>query len=208
MPNIKLKPGEENLVNLRNPAALSAYMRGDLEGAILASTPGGIEAQEKAGQQMLVASGALLPKRINNYPKITREEITAATGIVFGEETDGIFLQATLPEGWKIVPTEHDMWTDLLDAQGCKRAGIFYKAAFYDRNAHICFETRYYVANDYAKPMNTLYVYDTKTKQRLYTAGTVDNEDYKKREQLYDTAKQWLAEHYPQHANPFAYWQE
>jgi hypothetical protein len=46
----------------------------------------------------------------------------------------------SLPPGWKVVPTDHSMWSDLVDAKGEKRASIFYKAAFYDRDAFIRIE--------------------------------------------------------------------
>lgn len=39
-----------------NPAALEAFARGDLHGYEVASQPGGVEAQEAAGQALFVAS--------------------------------------------------------------------------------------------------------------------------------------------------------
>jgi hypothetical protein len=189
-----------------NPAALSAALRGDLDNAIAASTPGGIEAQEAAGQAMLVASGAKLPKDLG-YSKLTREQITAATGIKFGDDADDIFVNVTLPPGWKLRATDHSMWSDLLDANGCKRAAIFYKAAFYDRNASITFERRYRPDCDYAKPRSTFFVTDAKTGERLFTAGDCAYEDYKGKDPLRDALTKWLDEHYPEHANPLAYWE-
>ena len=49
-----------------NPAALAAASRGDLANALIASTPGGIERQEAAGQRTLVES-AMLPKEISGF---------------------------------------------------------------------------------------------------------------------------------------------
>lgn len=109
-----------------------AAMQGDWENAQTASTPDGIEAQEAQGQQDFVKS-EVLPRRCNFC---TRNQLEAL-GIVFGKEVDDLFIEAVLPAGWKKVPTEHSMWSELLDAQGKKRASIFYKAAFYDRDAFI-----------------------------------------------------------------------
>ena len=95
---------------------------------------GGIEAQEKAGQVQLVASDVLPTESLYG----AREKLEAA-GCVFGEpvEDDPLFTPVTLPPGWKKVGTEHDMWSSVVDDQGRERASIFYKAAFYDRKAHI-----------------------------------------------------------------------
>jgi hypothetical protein len=186
-------------MNLRNPAALAAFARGDIENAILAGTPGGIEAQEKAGQ-------AMLPKDMGYKPP-TREAITAATGIQFGVDADDLFVNVTLPPGWKLQATDHSMWSDLLDADGVKRAGIFYKAAFYDRNASITFNGRYRQDSDYAKPRSTFYVVDTRTGERLFTAGDCACDDYQGKEPLRAAAKNWLDEQFPDHGDPLAYWE-
>lgn len=209
MPNIRLTPEQAAKVNLRNPAALAAAARGDMEDAIAASTPGGILAQEAAGQRMLVDSGALLPKRttgIGDGP--TREQITAETGIVFGDDKDDLFVNVTLPAGWKIEATGHSMWSKVLDANGIERAEIFYKAAFYDRSAHCYFHQRFNYENDYAEPIASIFVKDRKTGQVVYTAGTVTSEQYSLREELYGGARTWLEKHYPNYRDPFAYWED
>lgn len=109
------------------PAALQALIAGDMENFIAASTPGGIEAQEAQGQRDMVAK-ALLPKD-GPWPALE------ALGVAKGSEEDDLFYRATLPEGWQIVPTDHSMWSQLVDDTGTERAAIFYKAAFYDRTA-------------------------------------------------------------------------
>jgi hypothetical protein len=48
---------------------------------------------------------------------------------------DPIFCLAELPKGWKKRPTEHSMWSELVDENNVVKAEIFYKAAFYDRSA-------------------------------------------------------------------------
>lgn len=112
------------------PAAFAAALNGDMANAIVAMTPGGIEAQEAAGQAAMAKSKDRLPC---DGDWIALQEM----GVVRGEKVDEIFYRAVLPEGWKIVPTDHSMWSDLVDASGTKKASIFYKAAFYDRRASI-----------------------------------------------------------------------
>ena len=70
-----------------NSATLAAASRGDLANLLVASTPGGIERQEAAGQRMLVAS-AMLPKEIHGA---TREQLTAL-GFKFGADVDELFV--------------------------------------------------------------------------------------------------------------------
>ena len=92
---------------------------------------GMIEQQESAGQAEMVNS-TQLPTSISG-DRTTLE----AEGVVFGEVVKGdpLFQEATLPEGWQKVATDHSMWSELRDAEGVVRARIFYKAAFYDRDA-------------------------------------------------------------------------
>lgn len=97
-------------------------------------TPSMIEAQEAQGQRELINS-AQLPVDID---PISRAKLESA-GVVFGAVSKGdpMFRTATLPAGWRKAATSHSMWSDLLDENGDKRAAIFYKAAFYDRSAHM-----------------------------------------------------------------------
>jgi len=101
---------------------------------VMGGNPRAIEAQEKRGQQELVNSAQLPVK----CPPDLKAKLTAA-GVVFGSGTpgDSLFCSATLPKGWKKVGTDHDMWSHLVDDKGVKQAMIFYKAAFYDRDAFL-----------------------------------------------------------------------
>lgn len=94
---------------------------------------GGIEGQEKAGQQQLLES-TTLPTEMHGG-----DEKFKALGFTFGAVVDGdpLFREATLPEGWKRQGTEHSMWSEIVDQRGIPRVAIFYKAAFYDRGAHM-----------------------------------------------------------------------
>ena len=95
-------------------------------------TPAMIEASESHGQRELVAS-TQLPTKCSLEDKAKLE----ASGVVFGKPTagDNLFCDATLPKGWQKRATDHSMWGELVDADGKVRATIFYKAAFYDRDA-------------------------------------------------------------------------
>lgn len=115
--------------NTLTPAAIIAAASGDMENALVALLPGGIERQEKAGQAALVASTEM-PLELS-----PDREAFEAVGFTFGEPIDSVFMKATLPAGWKRVPTDHSMYSDILDETGKRRVEVFYKAAFYDRRA-------------------------------------------------------------------------
>lgn len=112
------------------PAALKALVDGDIANFLIADTPGGIEAQEAQGQQDLCSSRTLLPK---DAPWDKLE----ALGVKKLEDHDDIFVKVSMPTGWELRPTDHSMWSELFDADNKKIASVFYKAAFYDRHAHL-----------------------------------------------------------------------
>jgi hypothetical protein len=104
-----------------------------LFGALVEGTSNYIENMEADGQRQLVNS-AKLPTDFNFC---TREEFEAL-GFTFGEvDPDGMFQEATLPEGWERKGSDHAMWSYIVDERGFERVAIFYKAAFYDRSAHM-----------------------------------------------------------------------
>lgn len=115
------------------PASLAAAVLGDMDNAIVASTPGGIEKQEAEGQQQFCnAEKTQLPIKIQHPDtRKTFEDM----GIKFGKEIDNLFCEVELPSGWKVEATDHSMWNRLVDDKGKERASIFYKAAFYDQRA-------------------------------------------------------------------------
>lgn len=90
-----------------------------------------IESEERAGQAQLVNS-TQLPTRLQS----PREDFEAV-GFTFGAPTSGdpMFMEGTLPQGWKREASDHAMWSHIVDEHGRRRASIFYKAAFYDRRA-------------------------------------------------------------------------
>lgn len=203
-----------------NPAALHAALEGDLENALIAATPGGIEAQEARGQVDFVASETL-PRKCNGG---TRQQLERL-GIQFGENADDLFVNCALPEGWRKGPTDHSMWSDLLDKQGRKRGSIFYKAAFYDRDAFMSLQNRYKVSVD---PVDGWSDPEYKTKEwRCYVRDFDGSEVWtsvrlrpepplKPREKwlewnaekdaLFEAGRTYLDENFPNWREPLMYW--
>lgn len=89
---------------------------------------------EAQGQHQLVTS-EVLPTDLNGDKK----EDFIALGFKFGDVVSGdpLFQKVELPNGWKKEGSGHDMWSSVIDDKGRERVVIFYKAAFYDRSAHM-----------------------------------------------------------------------
>lgn len=100
----------------------------------MGGNPDAIIEQEKAGQAQLTQESQLPVRLIG----CTEDDLTAA-GITLGAPVDGdpLFRHVEFPPGWALVPTEHQMWSALVDGGGVERFAVFYKAAFYDRKAHV-----------------------------------------------------------------------
>ena len=195
-----------------SPAALQAVTEGNLDNFLTAITPGGIERQEKSGQDELVRNSTL-PKEMGW--NTTREQLERI-GIVFGEDVDNLFVNVTLPAGWKKQATSHAMWSELLDEKGRRRASIFYKAAFYDRNARITLERRYRhdkyqpclalgEPTDYETATHTLTTVKDGDKP-IVTIGIAEKDNYELSDQHEKLAVAWLNEHFPNWQDPMAYW--
>lgn len=196
-------------------ATFGALIRGDIKNAIIAETPGGIEAQEAAGQKSFVANSTL-PIECNSGIHEQFEQI----GIVFGEPVDDLFIEVQLPDGWRKERTEHSMWSNLLDAQGRVRATLFYKAAFYDRCAFMNIVRRFSYR---AQPVGGYESdYDNKTTPRVCVVTDCDEviwqsevmspsddiEWFNLSDRLAPQGEAWLNEHYPNWRDPLAYWEK
>ncbi len=177
---------------------------------VLGGNPGAIEAQEARGQQQLAVSSQL-----------PTDGIACAEGMgikVIGPvEGDPLFMKVELPAGWQIKPTDHSMWSDLLDDKGRKRAGIFYKAAYYDRSAHMGARCRYnsgsepqggYDAPGYNYKTTPLVAYVNDGNTRLWTSAPIPKGE--KSWEASDTARAmahvWALEHFPLYEDTNAYW--
>lgn len=187
---------------MRNPAALAALAGGDIENALVASTPGGIEAQEARGQTMLVQSSDM-PLELR-----PSKEVWEAVGFTFGEKLDEVFQSATLPPGWTREASDHSMLSYIKDEQGRRRAAVFYKAAFYDRRASASLETRYSPMSKYpAHGSDALVevgvsdcgvlIWKAGDEPKPYVSGA--------RDALDKAAMDYLKEHFPNWADPTAY---
>jgi len=122
-----------------NPAGVSALLKGDIENAKVAFTPGGIERQEAEGQKFFVES-ELIPIEGNpNFFKNNSEWIKKLELLGFkidkSKVINDLFYSAKLPDGWKKRTTDHSMWSEIVDGSNKVRVLIFYKAAFYDRRS-------------------------------------------------------------------------
>ncbi|MCU0652793.1 MAG: hypothetical protein MUD10_00855 [Candidatus Pacebacteria bacterium] len=176
---------------------------------------GGSEAilnQESRGQTSFVGSDTLPSKIIGD---LTEKKILEDAGFQFlgPVEGDKLFQYVKLPAGWKKEATDHSMWSNLVDEKGRIRATIFYKAAFYDRDAFIRLKTRFGIQ----------YEYDREDTEHVAVASVTDcgkvvhtteplplPEDDRKKYEASDKAKEaartWLDENYQDWKNPGACW--
>jgi hypothetical protein len=186
---------------------LDAYSTGDPSGAI--------ERQEARGQRQVAA--------LSQLPCDSPWDKLEQLGIKRLEDGDGVLCRAQLPEGWQIVPTDHAMWSRLVDEKGRERAGMFYKAAFYDRSAHLHL-TRRYTAQ--VRPVGGWEAQSGKfegvildsetviyTHPQVVTEPPFDAQDRKPYMAYLDTEDTIQGElnaelrtRYPDHENPLAYW--
>jgi hypothetical protein len=175
---------------------------------VMGGNPTAIERQEAEGQKELVES-LQLPKRCNSPRGINAVEQYAKMGIkVFtGSKGDDLFMGVKLPKGWTKKATDHSMWCELIDDKGRKRAAIFYKAAFYDRDAFINFETRYQYTTKFLdekdeKGYKKFYYVVTDGTKELYVTDICNENNYN------ELAENFLNENYPDWRDINAYWNQ
>lgn len=108
-----------------------------LLGAMSDGMGGYVEGMEAVGQRQLVHSDRL-PADAGDG-----DAAYLALGFTFGsvDPADRLFRPATLPQGWTRKPSDHSLWSYIVDELGRKRVSIFYKAAFYDRSAFMRLQT-------------------------------------------------------------------
>jgi hypothetical protein len=199
-------------IDTSKPAALVAALNGDIENALAASTPNGIEKQEKAGQLELCKTSNKLPKDMHFCNKEDFEKL----GIKFLEDIDKLFVKVELPIGWSIKPAEpysesaraNNMWSDLVDNNGAIRAQIFYKAAFYDKKATIhAPNTRFHIECEYVDNSvdnERCYVIDRQNKSAIFETAVFSGD-----EKSYENeCKEYLNAHYPEWQDFTKYWEK
>lgn len=176
--------------------------------------PDTIEAQEAQGQKELVES-SVLPVEMDQHSDYDTRKILEELGVKFLGviEDDKIFQRVELPVGWKIEPTEHSMHSSLLDDKKRVRAGIFYKAAFYDRSAHLTLKRRYGCSLDYVKANKGVIQSNVKDQGKIIYS--TDEYILKESDEARRWAIQnehdkrvitWLNENCPEWENPGKYW--
>lgn len=172
--------------------------------AIAHGTSGAIENMEAQGQEELVAS-EVIP---SDFRKFGEADLTAL-GFVLGppDPNDPMFRPATFPEGWSVKPTDHSMWSHVVDAKGRQRFSIFYKAAYYDRHAHMLANSRFgYTAYADGSAKGRYAAVITDGGLVVATLGERASEDYERGDELQKQCVAWLDERHPDWRNPFAYW--
>lgn len=178
------------------------------------ATPEAIYAQEAQGQSEWLESTVLPTDGIEAV-----KELFDIVGGVVKDPVDGdpIFTEVDLPPGWKKEGSDHSMWTYLLDSDGRTRVSIFYKAAFYDRSAHISLDRRFSCASNYYDPYLedsdplTYFITDalgeiTQVFSGKSSCELTKEEKWAERDRLKDQANTFLSENYPDHNNVLAYW--
>ncbi len=206
----------------------------------MGGNPGAIEAQEKRGQKEL-AESSQLPVKLNSpicdgCEKIKGKDFGWDAKKDYGKMgikvlkrcecvRDELFYEVQLPKGWKIVSTDHSMWSRLVDEKGRERLSIFYKAAFYDRDAFVNINRRFKVETSRYDKVDGEWetTPEFKTKQDIF-AKVLDGDKvvFKTEvrkvnikhvglfETLFDKcqeeAENWLNRNYPNYKDVHAYW--
>lgn len=190
------------------PAVIAALLGGDFENAMIAATPGGIERQEKAGQTEFV-NRSTLPK---NCPSVDLQKL----GFQFHDDVDKIFVNVTMPTGWYKQADNHSMWSGLYDDKGRRRASIFYKAAFYDRSAHMSLVCRYSVGlfsgepparEDYDSNVRYFVALDNATNEIIFKTESFDfSLGCAERDEFSKLVETWLDTNFPFWHDATAHW--
>lgn len=181
---------------------------------------------ERNGQAALCA--AITTAECELPKDVDKESCKAleAAGVKFLGDVpgDAIFQMAQLPKGWEIKRTDHSMWTKLCDEKGRERASIFYKAAFYDRSAHMSVSRRFKIDTYYNPDHVNVAVarvndqgtypfeserFELKTdadRHGIYDRTTHTYSTPSKMDQARAQCSKWLDEHYPNWGDASAYW--
>lgn len=203
----------------------------------------GIIAQEATGQRQLLQA-TQMPVKINSPHSWTGRGIELLTklGFIFEDNGNGVMMDSTigdalfvdclLPEGWEKRGSDHNLWSYVDDEQGRERMSIFYKAAFYDRDAFINLSCRFSSGTEtllpegerredwYYKPSHHLpqygYIKDAgkliwKTEILTPVPGTTypDPTCYLTQYKILEAeAKSKILEMFPEYQDPFAYWDQ
>lgn len=126
-----------------------------LLGAMAMGSSNYIQGMEAEGQRQLVNS-LEIPRDWRGFKEDLLKEMGFYIPPSLQTDRGDIFRPADLPNGWSKKGSDHAMWSYLVDEKGFRRFSIFYKAAFYDRSAHIGVERRFRIVRDYDAPDDTM----------------------------------------------------
>jgi hypothetical protein len=174
--------------------------------------------QEKQGQ-LEISNSPKLPTMYDNvYPPIDSKPQLEKMGIKVLKKSidDDLFYDIELPDGWYFKPTEHALYTELLDDKKRLRAVIFYKAVSYDRKSAITFATCYRVVTSRTNDSYTAYA--TNNNRTVFTNTIYRKEKIKYEDSLIackedsliacKNVKNFLNERFPDWRDINAYWDE
>jgi hypothetical protein len=181
--------------------------------ALIFGASGLIERQEEHGQRSFVGSDTL-PTNISCGGSCSAKVILEAAGVKFlgPVEGDNLFQYVELPHGWEKVATDHSMWSKLVDDKGRERASIFYKAAFYDRDAHVSLCCRFGMMFDYNRfsEEGVGVTNITDGGKVIHTTDPIpanSKKNYEAHDESDKAAIEWLDKNHPDWRNPGAYWE-
>lgn len=202
-----------------DPTPYDGSATDNLDNLLTAMEPGGIERQEWRGQRNLVHELNRLPIKSpwEELEKLGFERVQENGDTVV---IDDVFCQVTAPEGWTHQATDHSMWSALLDPQGRKRAEVFFKAAFYDKEAFLRLVKRFsydYHPEDHYDNSDLSYedrksgrwraeVDDMATDKVVFSTEWDDGDTSENEEKARASAQVWLNDNYPDFLNPVKYW--
>lgn len=173
--------------------------------------------QERRGNRDLVNSTALPTQGLN------KQKLEKMGFEVYGPfEDDPIFTDTKFPEGWsrKLI---NDLHSEVLDDKGRVRLVCFYKAAFYDRGAHISFVRRFDVhtlgfsflnhdnhisEDDFEEYYSKVVIDKLKSKVVLQYKVPGRKPSWEEESLFNDKCYKWLAENYPKYEDSTEYWEE
>lgn len=187
----------------------------DMLSWVMGGAPHKIEEQEAQGQQSFVNSETL-PTYMGSSSEYSTKAILEAAGFKFVcvVPDDDMFQVVEMPSGWQKKATDHSMWSNLVDDKGRVRASIFYKAAFYDRSAHMNLVSRFGVSQDYdrAKKEGVAVAVVKDGGNVIFSTEPMklpderDKNYYEIGDDAQKKAVEWLDQQYPDWKNPGAYW--
>ena len=161
-----------------------------------------VENMEKEGQQHVISNTMMARKM---WPS---KEHFEQLGFIFEDiPGDDVLCYATLPDGWSMKETDNAMCTNIIDENRVIRGSLIYKAAVYDRRAHMYLKCHYMVCSRYADEDHLIdEIYFGNEKEILFVAGQTPIDAYDDIEKLKALAKQYAYENYPDWENVHAYW--